>query len=274
MIPYRGGMSGHQLDWVDQEGNVMQGLLRRYLQHILEGEVNWRLKAQLQVLEAGQSRLYLDCGCHAGYNAMRLAARIGTQRVVGADYYERLLAGARARGLAALRCDINKPLPFCDGAFDIVTALDVIEHIVETALFVQELYRVIAPGGYLILDTPNLASWHNIFALVLGIQPFSRPNITTMLDADLGVVQAMHRHDRQFDEDGEVDDRDEPELRRHFVVLAYRSAVNLLRREGSVVEQALGFGYIPFPPPLAGLLAFIDPAHAHHMLIKVRKPER
>jgi SAM-dependent methyltransferase len=179
--------------------------------------------------------------------------------------------GAYTRGLAAVRCDANKPLPFRDGTFDVVTALDVIEHIVETNTFVNELYRIVAPGGYLILDTPNLASWHNIFALVLGIQPFSGPNITTMLDADLDIVRAMHRRAHQFCEEGEIEDENEPELRRHIVVLAYRSALKLLRHVGFVIEQARGFGYIPFPSFMARLLSHIDPVHAHHMLVKARK---
>lgn len=247
--------------------------MRRYFEYVLQSEVDHRLATQLQVLEAQPSGLYLDCGCHAGLNSVRLATRIGTRRAVGAEYNERMAHEARDRGLLALRCDVNQPLPFRDQVFNVVTALDIIEHIVETHLFVRELYRVIAPGGYLILDTPNLASWHNVFALVLGIQPFSGPNITTMLDADLAMVRRMHRHDHQYNEDEEIEDREEPELRRHIVVLAYRSAVKLLRREGFVIEQARGFGYLPFPPPLAKWLAMIDPAHAHHMLIKARKAE-
>jgi SAM-dependent methyltransferase len=204
-------------------------------------------------------------------NSTRLAQRIGTRRIVGIDYNERMLLGALGRGIAAARCDVNKPLPFHEGAFTVVTALDVIEHIVETSTFTAELYRVIAPGGYLIIDTPNLASWHNVFALVLGIQPFSGPNITTMIDADLDIVRSMHRRAHQFEEGGEISDDSERELRRHLVVLAYRSALKLLRQQGFRIELGLGFGYLPFPPFLAGLLSRLDPAHSHHMVIKARK---
>jgi SAM-dependent methyltransferase len=251
----------------------MLGLARRYLDYVLAGEAQRRLAAQVTIHPVNPAALYMDIGCHAGYNTARLAERIGTRRILGVDYNERMLAGARERGLAAVRCDVNRPLPFCTGSVDVITALDVIEHLVETNLFVRELYRVLRPGGYLLLDTPNLASWHNVLALLLGIQPFSGPNITTMLDADLAVVRAMHRRDHQRPEEGELADEDERELRRHIVVLAFRSALRLLRREGFVVERALGFGYIPFPPFLARLLCRIDPAHAHHMLIKARKPE-
>lgn len=246
--------------------------MRGYLERILQSEVDRRLAAQREVLEPDTEAMYLDCGCHGGLNSARLADRIGTRHRLGADFNEPLLCEAHQRGLAVLRCDVNRPLPFREGSFKVITALDLIEHIIETNLFVRELYRVLAPGGYLILDTPNLASWHNILALVLGIQPFSGPNITTMLDADLDVVRAMHRHDHQFSEQGEIEDTREPELRRHIVVLAYRSALKLLRREGFSIQQASGFGYIPFPLQIARWLSKIDPAHAHHMLIKARKP--
>lgn len=233
-----------------------------------------RLKAQLEILEVDKSELYLDCGCHAGFNSFRLAQGIGTHRIIGVDYNERMLLGALQRGVAVAQCDVNKPLPFQSGIFNVITALDVIEHIIETSTFAGELYRTIAPGGYLILDTPNLASWHNILGLLLGIQPFSGPNITSMLDADLDIVRAMHRRAHQFPEEGVVVDTEEPELHRHIVVLAYRSAIKLLRSKGFVIEEAAGFGYIPFPPFLAQWLCRLDPAHAHHMLIKARKPGR
>jgi hypothetical protein len=38
------------------------------------------------------------------------------------------------------------------------------------------------------------------------------------------------------------------------------------------VEHALGFGYYPLPPGLARLASRVDPAHAHHMVVKARKP--
>jgi hypothetical protein len=36
---------------------------------------------------------------------------------------------------------------------------------------VREMHRVLRPGGYLLVTLPNLASWHNRIALLLGFQP-------------------------------------------------------------------------------------------------------
>jgi SAM-dependent methyltransferase len=247
-------------------------LLRRYFDYIMKVDYDRRIAAQMDILQKEQDALYLDCGCYGGIKTSRFAERIGTHQVVGIDYIARLLDEAHKRGIATLRGDLNKPLPLRESVFNVVTAFDVIEHISETSTFVAEVFRVLAPGGCLILDTPNLASWQNIFALLLGIQPFSGPNITTMVDADLDIVRRMHRQNLKLPEEGEIADEHETQVRRHIVVLAFHSALNLLRRNGFVIERALGYGYLPFPPIIARVLVRMDPAHAHHMFIKARKP--
>jgi len=53
-------------------------------------------------------------------------------------------------------------LPYEDNSFDLVCALDVIEHIKDDAAAVRELFRVCRPGGYLLLTVPALMSlWSN-----------------------------------------------------------------------------------------------------------------
>ena len=119
----------------------------------------------------------------------------------------------------------------------------------------------------------NLASWHNIFALLIGRQPFSGPNITNMEDAEVAIVRELHRSDHGLPEEGIQAEPGEPELTRHIVVIAYRSLVELVQRQGFRIESKRGFGYYPFPPLLARGLQRLDPAHAHHTCIKAVKPE-
>lgn len=53
-----------------------------------------------------------------------------------------------------------------------------IERLADTDVFVADLGRVLAPGGYAVVSTENLAGWHNVFALVLGWQPLSLTNVS------------------------------------------------------------------------------------------------
>ena len=63
------------------------------------------------------------------------------------------------------------PLPFEDGAFGAVFAGEIIEHLVDTAGFLAELHRVLAPGGVAVITTPNLASFENRVRMLLGRYP-------------------------------------------------------------------------------------------------------
>ena len=151
--------------------------------------------------------------------------------------------------------------------------MDVIEHLASTATFVDELYRVLKPGGYAVIATPNLAAWHNVFALLLGLQPFSGPSVTDMTDGEIDLVRRLHRRAYDMAEEGEAQRPEGAEtVHRHLVVLAYRTLVNTLTRHGFVVESARGYGYYPLPPLLARLAERLDVRHSVHLLVKVRKP--
>lgn len=52
--------------------------------------------------------------------------------------------------------DLGRALPFADGAFDVVLATEVIEHLVDHPAFLREAGRILKPGGYLVLSTPNV----------------------------------------------------------------------------------------------------------------------
>jgi SAM-dependent methyltransferase len=53
-----------------------------------------------------------------------------------------------------IACSLADPLPFRDGAFDTVILSDVLEHIAQPQLCLEEIARILAPGGTLFLNTP------------------------------------------------------------------------------------------------------------------------
>ena len=59
--------------------------------------------------------------------------------------------------------DFEKPFPYSSGTFELVTAMEVIEHIHSTPkTFLSEIRRVLVPGGYVFIATPNAAAWAKI----------------------------------------------------------------------------------------------------------------
>ena len=54
--------------------------------------------------------------------------------------------------------DLNKSIPFTDGEFDIVLCMEIIEHLDSPINFLKECFRVLRPGGKIILTTPNAPS--------------------------------------------------------------------------------------------------------------------
>jgi len=260
---------------VNREG-VAAGLkpstwVNRYLAWIYDDTVNQRYRAQIECLEPDPDAILLDIGCQTGRNTELLRARLGTSHAYGIDYNHRTLGDAAGHGFGVCVANADRPLPFTDNSFSVVTAMDILEHLTDPRMLVQEIFRVLRPGGYTVIATPNLASWHNIYALVRGVQPFSGPNITSMLDGDIAVVKYLHRRGYNLPLEEEVVADLEPELHRHLVVVAYRSLLRLVRGSGFAVQWARGFGYYPFAPPVSRWLSQVNPSHSHHIILKARK---
>jgi len=98
----------------------------------------------------------LDAGCGAGYGSAELAD--AAERVTGIDIAQAAVAYARAHyALPNLTFEPASctQLPYADGAFDLVVAFEVIEHLENWRDFLQEVRRVLAPAGQLIVSTPN-----------------------------------------------------------------------------------------------------------------------
>jgi ubiquinone/menaquinone biosynthesis C-methylase UbiE len=248
-----------------------QQVIRWYFDRLYQAMCVERYSVQLQLVEPYPYALLLDCGCREGDNTIRLSQRIGNQKNFGLDVIPSALLQASKKGIVCVQSNLNKSIPLQTETFDLIVGTDVIEHLINPTVFVKEMFRVLKPNGYMILDTPNLASWHNIFALLLGVQPFSGPNITTMEDSDIGLVKQMHRATHGLQEDGEFYEHGEQELTRHIIVIAYNSLTKLLKDAGFQIEKSYGFGYYPFPSFLAHFFQRVDIRHTHHLLIKARK---
>jgi SAM-dependent methyltransferase len=118
------------------------------------------------------SALIVDIGCGDGL-AAAVAARLNPgHRFVGVDWSAAALRQARTRGLTVVRAGVEgSGLPLPSASADVVIMSEVIEHLVDTDSALDEAFRILKPGGSLLLSTPNLAAWYNRGLLAFGVQP-------------------------------------------------------------------------------------------------------
>ncbi|MFI6655956.1 methyltransferase domain-containing protein [Streptomyces sp. NPDC050523] len=114
----------------------------------------------------------LDIGCGDGTAAATAAPLLHGHRIVGVDWSQDALSRARAHLTYAIRGELTGGgLPFRSGCADAVLFSEVVEHLVDPDSALDEIRRVLRPGGHLMLSTPNLAAWYNRALLLAGVQP-------------------------------------------------------------------------------------------------------
>lgn len=131
-------------------------------------EISWFLEigrrgaeSTIRVLERNgvhiaDLRSILDFGCGCG-RVIRHLGSLKTPKLYGSDYNGRVIEWCR-RNLSFAGFEANglcPPLNYADEAFDLVYSLSVLTHLPEALQlqWVKELWRVISPGGYLLITT-------------------------------------------------------------------------------------------------------------------------
>lgn len=105
--------------------------------------------------EVSPSRQILDIGCGTGATMDHLQ-RFGT--VQGIDLFDLPLRFSRQRGHQRVLCASATELPFATNSFDLVTALDVIEHLDDDVGGLREIRRVLKPGAPAVIFVPAFQS--------------------------------------------------------------------------------------------------------------------
>ncbi len=196
---------------------------------------------------------FLDCGPGNGNFTAALQIKMGMPSTFVADCQIKRVYQARKRGWTTYWCNFDqRSKDYPDNFFDVIHAGQIIEHLSDTDAFVRNIYSALKTGGYLLISTPNLASWHNIFYLMLGKQP----PVAMVSDEIIRYNMA----------DNEVD---EPKHRRIFTGPGLQM---LLEHHGFKVEMIRGAGYYPFTGAFGRLLAKVDRHHAAYIVIKAYKP--
>lgn len=150
---------------------------RRFSKFLLERERADARNAKRQIMDYFKPRngeCFLELGCGWGFSCQEYAKE--GMRVTGIDFSLSAVKGAKkmfkAQGIKdyLLVCGDVQKMPFKENSFDLIYGGGVIEHIREPLLVIQEIYRVLKPGGIVFNTVPllNLGSltyrqiWGNI----------------------------------------------------------------------------------------------------------------
>jgi 2-polyprenyl-6-hydroxyphenyl methylase/3-demethylubiquinone-9 3-methyltransferase len=161
-----GGLAG---DWWDPKGaSAMLHKLNPVRLTYIRDMVDQHFGLDEHDLKPLVGRTALDVGCGAGLLAEPLA-RLGA-KVTAVDAAPELIEVAKAHA-AGQGLDIDyRPVGVeaVAGLFDLITAMEVIEHVADPQEFVDCLAQRLAPGGLLILSTPNKTAWSKLLTITLA----------------------------------------------------------------------------------------------------------
>ena len=156
-------------DWWDPHGSsaVLHKLNPMRLKYIRDQiDQHWQTDECSRTPLEGKTAL--DVGCGAGL-LTEPVARLGAA-VTGIDASPEVIAVAREHA-SAMRLEIDYrvgDVQALEGEFDLVTSMEVIEHVADPGAFVKALAKRLAPGGLLVMSTPNATGLSRLMMITIG----------------------------------------------------------------------------------------------------------
>jgi SAM-dependent methyltransferase len=140
--------------------------------------------------EIRQSSWVLDVGVGSGSN-LRMLAEMKFPHVIGLDPNPDVVQICQDKGFASVQQGTICSMPFSSESFDFVLATDIIEHVQDDVVALQEICRVLRPGGYVLITVPAFQS-------LWGLQDdvalhYRRYRLGTLLERVAGAQLAIVR---------------------------------------------------------------------------------
>ena len=152
----------------------------------------------LSRLEGENIKRMLDIGCGFGGLPKIVSEYLDIDEVHGIDIDAEALKEAKEKGITTHQLDVdNEPLPFPDNYFGLVVSFGMMDYLPFFDNYIREVFRVLQPGGYILIALPNLASWHNRLTMLMGYQ---------LRDVEVSkeILVGVHRRYRGQDPTGHI----------------------------------------------------------------------
>jgi SAM-dependent methyltransferase len=223
-----------------------------------------------QTIATARPKRLLDVGCGNGGRLFNYLKQTPAE-FHGVEGNPVEAARAREKKIQITSFDLNGKWTYPDSYFDGIHSSQVIEHVHNTRLFLSETYRVLAPGGVVVMTSENLCSFLNFSAMALGYTPFS---LLAVGGWYLGNPLGLHYGKEVHAETPNVpmDDPAYSGIMGHNRVLSVPQARDLMHKIGFTNVEVRSIGLMPLPGWIGRPLEKLMPRRGHWLLIRAEKP--
>lgn len=148
---------------------------------------------QLSGLDLNKCSL-ADLGCNRAQLPFYLREKFPQADIYGVDDYQ---TDAWKEVFNYQGYNMAEGLPYRDNSMDVIFALEILEHMVDTDHFLDECRRTLKPQGWLIITTPNICGWRNRIRVPLGLYPDGMEYRTIIHHVRLYNMQTLMTHLRE-----------------------------------------------------------------------------
>lgn len=212
---------------------------------------------------------FLDVGCASGDLTLKFAKAIKPENIYGVEFVKEYQEDCLKKGIKCQSWDLNGTWKFKDNFFNLILSSQNIEHMHNTRLYLEEMFRVLKPGGQAVILSENLASWINIFSLLLGWEPFSSTGIGgksagnpchVKMDDNDWLAKKNALLSSQYRASGISG------VAGHIRVLSYQGLKDLMEQAGFKKVEVYTKGYLPLWGKVSDLMCLLDKRHGHFLV--------